>query len=484
MKFKTIVVLGSGQAADMAALRAREVDHDARIIMIDNTSASEIGLDMEARAISVKDGEDERRTGFDALIFCAEVSHAKLEIEGLIESDLMCSQNLGQSVIIIGCSSDAIATAQRLKASGVSVTIVERSPQILPQFSFETSQRALRSLRNAGIEVRLSEKILKGQRLDNGYLRLTTSKDNKLEAESILSGIDSAPDVEILAQAGAMVSSDGALLVDASMSTSLSSVFACGDGVSVLKALSNNRQSRPSLSMVERGAQVAGANAARPASANPELMRPCAGSEIVQIGDLYFARTGLSNQEVHQMYPGDSCVRETVIAGETTIRLYAERESGAIVAGELVGNFETICRLDVISQCILNRLNAGAIIDLDVPSIFREAAEHLQAAVKKESESIAGEKIVLWLAEQRKFEWLEVGENASQVSKYFEHAKHVPLKDLKKKLPDFSTDVPLVLTSASGKSAKLAYRMLKKKGFTKVFHLEGGSHSLELLMGG
>jgi hypothetical protein len=337
--------------------------------------------------------------------------------------------------------------------TGDADPIVEKSPRFLPEFSFEVAKQALAALNAGGLDLHTWQ---------NQRARLPPSTD-------------------LLADAGAIIAKDATVFVDEHMCTSLDGVYACGNAVSLLKAISNNRLGCPSPSMMERAAQVAGTNAAR--NQNIETLQPCAGSEIIHVGDTCFGRTGLSNTELHQFYSQNEFARSTLMVDEKTVRLLAARDTGAIIGGELVGTSDFVAQLHLISMCVVKGLKADDLIDLDVDSSLRQTAEHLRSELSRDTQSISGENLALWMAEGRTFQCLDVGATPSPISRYMS-ATHVPLKDLKKRLSDLTTHQPLVVSSPSGRSAVAAFRLLKKKlGTESLFHLEGGSNAMELLMG-
>jgi hypothetical protein len=213
-------------------------------------------------------------------------------------------------------------------------------------------------------------------------------------------------------------------------------------------------------------------------------MPPCAGAEILEVNGQFFGRTGLSNTELHQVFKQGDYVRATVFEGNNMVRLLAARDSGAIISAELVGDSSVVDQLTLLSMAVVKQFSSEDLIDLDISSALREAAERLRSELREETTSIFAEKLALWMAEGRAFTCVDVGEKPSNISRYVK-ATHVPLKDLLKSPPTFSSASPIILSSQSGKSALVAYRVLKNTlGQKSLFHLEGGTRAFELLLGG
>jgi len=326
----------------------------------------------------------------------------------------------------------------------------EKSARFLPEFSFEVSKRALQALTSCGQTPK------------------TWQEQHQKEI----------PDLDLLLEAGAMTAKDETLVVDEYMCTSLSGVYACGKAVSLLKAVSANRQLVPSESMIERAAHVAGHNAA---STKPIKMLPCAGTESVCIDNQYFARTGLSNSELNQLFKQGEYARATICEENAMMRLVASRASGAIVSGELVGDSELYANLNLVSVCVVKQLTAEDIISLDVHPLLREAAERIVSELANETQSISAERLALWVAQSRPFQCVDVSEKPSGIARFLKSA-HLPLSDLERHAKSLVSEEPIVLSSQSGRSSVTAFKLLKKKLANKpLFYLEGGTKAAELI---
>lgn len=488
MKKQTIVIVGADEVAQLAAKRAKEINHDVHLISIDKYLNDAISLDMESRVVVLTQPGTSKRIRFDSLIYCGGVSTKPLSISGLSEEQVTdnpekISIAKGARAVVLGCGRDGIAHAQTLKNAGAVVSIIEKSVRILPRFSFEFAQTALSELSALGISVSTHEEVLTADRLNNGVLNLTTSLKRTLQADLIVSAIGTLPNTEFLARAGAMIAKDQTVFIDNAMCTTLPSVFACGDAVSLVKAVSQQRVYRPNQSMKERGAQVAAANAVSAPHAPVDRIQPCAGSEIIRLGSRFIGRTGLTHAEARQFTPGARLVRATISSEDGMVRLFADKDTQIILGAEVFGEAAMIGQLDLIAMAVVKGLKAPDLIDLDVSSVLREAAERVCAELRNEFESITGEHLALWLAEGRSFQWLDVDDAPSKLGSYFSRSAHVPLRDLDREFRKLHFTTPVVLSCRSGRSALQAYRILKKKGSVeKIFYLEGGSRSLELLL--
>lgn len=401
-----------------------------------------------------------------------------------------------RTLVVVGKNRAASIARERAKEVNPEVRIIDVDPADYTELSLDLDARAL--LIEDGDETKrirfdaliladdMHEDRLEAQ--NSGRILPEFSFEVARLAKLALSSSHSSPaqhaapenQTQLLIDAGAIASKDGTLHVDASMCTTLENVYACGSIVALVKTIGPNRHRFLTSSLSDRCAQVAGANAA---SATPiDFLSECAGAEIIEIGDRFFCRTGLSVPEIHQVYSSEDFARATAFVDDSMARLIAERESGAIVSAELVGDRALSQGINVLSLAIVKKLRASDLVDIDVPSLVRDAAQRLHAEVNRETQSISPERLALWMAEGRSFSSLDVSTSPSSISRYVK-TTHLPVKELTTKVSQLNTSLPIIVSSESGKSALAAYRILKATlGQSSVFHLEGGARALDLLL--
>ena len=98
------------------------------------------------------------------------------------------------------------------------------------------------------------------------------------------------------------------------------------------------------------------------------------GTAITKLGDVEIARTGLQERELEQLgleyasakieshtrsgyYPG---------AGRITVKVHAEKGSGRLLGGQIVGAEGSAKRIDVLATALHAGLTAAEIVDLDL----------------------------------------------------------------------------------------------------------------------
>lgn len=231
--------------------------------------------------------------------------------------------------------------------------------------------------------------------------------------------------IELLAHAGAVMTPEGTLLVDDTLCTSLEAVFACGHAVSLLKAVSHRRQFPLNPSMLERSAQVAGANAAMRHRDACERVRPFAGAEVVKTGDTVKGFSGLRRDEIASYFSENEVIVSEITRPHLKLSLFASTPKGTLIGAEVTGSEQVLHFLDLFSLCIMKGLCADDLVDLDVASASdgkeREPLRELAEGIKS---GLLRERLARWLKEhgERTLEALQSSHQASAVAldRFFE----------------------------------------------------------------
>jgi pyruvate/2-oxoglutarate dehydrogenase complex dihydrolipoamide dehydrogenase (E3) component len=137
-----------------------------------------------------------------------------------------------ESILVLGGGPIGCELAQVMRRLGVAVRLVELLPRLLPRDDVEASERIRRRFESEGIEVHTGTKATRFERQhDRTVVTLETSAgEGTLEAEAVLVATGRRPNVESLGldEAGVAFDKRG-VTVDATLTTSRSHIFACGD---------------------------------------------------------------------------------------------------------------------------------------------------------------------------------------------------------------------------------------------------------------
>jgi mercuric reductase len=196
------------------------------------------------------------------------------DIEGLTSVPYMTSsealepEEIPGTLIVIGGRALGLEFAQLYAHLGSKVTLLQRSPRILPDEEPEISRLLSRVLKTEGIRIETSSDILKVRGSDEGvevFVRIQGS-DEVLSAERILMATGRVPNTRELnlEVAGVKTGKNGAILVDETLRTSAPCIWAAGDVL-------GHPQLEPAAGM---GGSIAAENAIRGSRKRINLQSP------------------------------------------------------------------------------------------------------------------------------------------------------------------------------------------------------------------
>ncbi|HEY4221790.1 MAG TPA: FAD-dependent oxidoreductase [Myxococcota bacterium] len=450
---RTIVVIGGAGGGAAAAVRAREVDESARIVLVEKkarvsfvqaglryrleagataphtetrtdekaffdrhrvevrTSTECVRIDPESKraVLESKTGNDAIR--FDAAIFSGGAEMMRPDVDGLEHApgfrsadDLAAIVKKkpaapgGARAVVLGAGPYGIDAAYGLRAAGFDVEIIERAQRVLPSLSLLGARAAERSLR-ADLPVHLGDEVLSARPLGE-RTALTTRGGKKIDADLVVVATGLRPSTDLLSEAGASLNGDGSVRTAPDMQTTLPGVYACGTAVSVVHAVTRAPLWIPQAAIATRTSQVAGKNAAD--AKNPALLPPLAGSALYRVSDRRFGRTGLSETEARALLTDERIVVITIhgYAGEPwvggdelCVRLVVDRKAESVVGGEVWGKEGVPRRLDLLSIAVEQAWSPGKLADVDIAysPTLGPAIDPLHIAARVAAETLHGE---------------------------------------------------------------------------------------------
>ncbi len=175
----------------------------------------------------------------DKFIIATGASPSIIPVEGITGVDYLTNANaleleeLPASMIIIGGRALALEFAQMFAHFGTRVTVLQRSPRIIPEEEPEISLALTKYLEEEGVEIHTGVEVKKvWKKGDQVIVRANAGgMMRELKGERLLMATGRKPNTSELGleKAGVNVGKDGAVLVDEEMRTSARNVWAAGD---------------------------------------------------------------------------------------------------------------------------------------------------------------------------------------------------------------------------------------------------------------
>ena len=301
-----------------------------------------------------------------------------IESEGIYElstlqSGILLRQALDQKnprrAVIIGAGYIGLEMAENLSLRGLEVTIVEKMPQVMNTLDGDMSALIAQRLKEQGIGLYLGESV-RGFEAQDGQVRAVVTEKERLSADLVILGLGVRPNAVLAKEAGIPIGQTGGIKVNPRMETEVEGIWAAGNCAEAYHLISRKPIFVALGTVANKQGRVAGLNIAGVPATFPGVV----GTAMVKIFDLEVSRTGLQEREIQQL--GLSYV-SAKIEGRTragyfpgaekiTVKVFAEKGSGRLLGGQIVGGPGAGKRIDVLATALHGGLNLEEMINLDL----------------------------------------------------------------------------------------------------------------------
>ena len=299
-----------------------------------------------------------------------------------------------ETVAIVGGGYVGIEMAEAFAAHGLDVHLFQRGEHVLPPFGTAVAEVVEDELAAQGVDLHLGTEV---ERLDgDGRVeRLVCAGDTSLDVDAALVGIGIRPNTELVADTPVETGAADAIRVDEYGETSVEGVYAAGDCATARHAVTGEEAWVPLGLTANRAGRAIGATVA----GDPTEVGDIAGTAVVKAFDQECGRTGIVDHE-EAREAGFDPVGETITAGsrsgyypgsaETTVTLVADRESGRLLGGSIVGRDRAAIRIDVLAMALEQDATVGELerADLAYAPPFSPVWDPVLTAAKVLSSSV------------------------------------------------------------------------------------------------
>lgn len=259
-----------------------------------------------------------------------------------------------ESAAIVGGGYVGIEMAEAVAAHDLDVHLYEMLPHVLQPFGEEVAAIVEDHLRQQGIDLHLDTAVSGFD--DTGSIERITFEDESRPADIAIVGVGVEPNTELAADAGIEMGETGAIATDEYGRTNTENVFAAGDCAEARHVVTDEPDHVPLALTANRAGRAIG----QTVTGDPEPVGEIAGTAIVKAFELGAARTGIVDEE-RAREAGFNPVSVSISAptrahyypggSELTVTLVADRESGQLLGGTVVGR-EGVKRIDTIATAL------------------------------------------------------------------------------------------------------------------------------------
>lgn len=308
---------------------------------------------------------------------------------------LMEAAEKSTSAVVVGGGFIGLELAENLVHRGISTTLVEALPQLMPTLDVEMAWPLVERASFHGLAVELSAQVT--EITSSG---VTLASGEKIDGDFTVVAVGARPNLELAQDAGLEMGNAGGIRVDEQQRTSDPSIWAVGDVTE--KARPDGYSLVPLAGLANRhGRLAADAIMGRPAKAVTAF-----GTSIVGFFGLAAASTGYTERVlaakgqkmriIHShpidhagYYPG---------ASQMGMKLIVDPATDAILGAQVVGEDGVDKRIDVIATAMAAGLTATDLIDLELSYApqFASAKDPVNMLGYVNENRASGEHAIQW----------------------------------------------------------------------------------------
>ena len=451
------------------------------------TSCEATAIDRTAKTVTVRNADGSvEALPYDRLLLATGATPIRIPVPGLPDDRVFTLNSLtdmdrliaavrgAKSALVIGGGAIGVETAENLAHRGLTVTLVEKAPNILPaMLDPEMATWAEDALRETGVDLRTKRTVASWA---DGVATLDDGAT--VPADLIVMALGVRPNSALAQAAGLELGPKGHIKVDNFLHTSDPDIFAAGDvaevdGFAVALAGPANLQGRAFAKGVVKVDEDS--DLALP-------YEPGLACGIVKVGALTAAATGVPEARLkaekaytaiyaHPMshagyYPGATPIHVKVLMGV----------AGEILGAQAVGTEGVDKLIDVINASVCDISGCSCLADLNLcyapPYGSAKSPANMLGMIVENIDNALSSPLTPAQIPEGAF-LLDVREPAEVAGGTIPGAVNIPLGDLRDRLGEVPKDRPIVVFCKVGQRGYFAERILVQRGYN-VFNLSGG----------
>jgi NADPH-dependent 2,4-dienoyl-CoA reductase/sulfur reductase-like enzyme len=344
-----------------------------------------VGIDLDRREVTARevDGGRTYREGFDELVVATGAVPVRPPIRGIDARNVFGVQVLddgvavrkaiddgARRVVVVGGGYIGIEMAEAMVMHGLEVTVVTMAAQPMTTLDPDMGRMVREAMCDMGIDVYTGETVTGFETAADGAVEAVVTAQRTLAADMVVLGIGVRPNTELAVEAGIPVGTTGGISTDLRMRTKVEGVWAGGDCVETYDIVSRRPVYVPLGTHANKQGRVIGINIGGGYATFPGVV----GTAVSKVCSLEIARTGLREDECAAagFRYVTATVESTTRAGyypgaqPITVKLIAEKRSGRLLGGQIVGREGAAKRIDALAVALWNEMTVEDMTSLDL----------------------------------------------------------------------------------------------------------------------
>ncbi|UJP40318.1 FAD-dependent oxidoreductase [Cellulomonas palmilytica] len=498
----------SGEIVSRDALLLHTPESLRAALALDVRTGSRVtAIDRAARTVTVETADGTYDLPYDALLLAPGAVAVRPPVEGLDhpavhqlrtvpDLDALTARVAAlpadgpRRAVVVGAGFIGLEAVEALVARGLDVALVELADHVLPPLDAELAPLLADELAAHGVALHLGVSARAVTADDDGAALVTLSDGTRLPADVVVVNVGVRPASDLARDAGLELGARGAIRVDADQRTSDPHVWAVGDAVEVVHAVTGDTGPVPLAGPANRqGRRAADSMCGHRTTPQAAVL----GTAIVRVFGLTAAVTGASQatlqragiaHEVVRIHPGHHA---GYFPGAEQVHLVASfAPDGRLLGAQAVGRAGVDKRIDVLATALRAGMTADDLAELELAyAPPYGAAKDPVNMLGFVAQNVLDGTVPQWhpaeLDEVRATSLvLDVRSRAEFARGHLPDALHVPHTELRGRLDevrDAAAGRPVAVHCQSGVRSNIATRVLLQSGFD-ARNLSGGWLSL------
>lgn len=369
------------------------------------TEATAINRDAKTISVTNRETGESREIAYDALVLSPGSTPLRPPIPGVEDAHvlwnlddmdrLIATAETAKSAIVVGGGFIGLELAENLVHRGITTTLVEALPQLMPTLDVEMAWPLVERARFRGLDVRLQAQV---QAITGSGV--TLADGSTIDADMTVVAVGARPNIELAVEAGLEMGEAGGVVVDDQQRTSDPHIWAVGDVAQ--KKRPDGFSLVPLAGLANRhGRLAADSIAGRPAKAVTAF-----GTSIVGFFGMAAASTGYTERVLTAKGRSMRIIHTHPInhagyypdAVQMALKLIVDPETDLILGAQALGEEGVDKRIDVIATAMAAGLSATDLMDLELSYApqFASAKDPVNMLGYVNENRATGENAVQW----------------------------------------------------------------------------------------